>query len=147
MADVRVAVTIERPVADVFRVLSTPEITPRWSSNAIEEHTTTPGPPGIGSRRRAKVRRLGGGTLENEIEVTEFEPERRIAVKSIESIVPFTSSWTFTSVGEGTKVDWSWDFDLPAWLRPFRWLIRMAFARGFQRDLARLKSMMESGEL
>jgi uncharacterized protein YndB with AHSA1/START domain len=147
VANVLLSITIDRPVSDVFRVLSTPEITPRWSANAIEEHVTTPGPAAIGSRRRATIRGFGGGTTENEIEVTEFEANGHIAVRSIESAVPFTSSWSFTPVGDATKVDWRWDFAVGRWLRPLDWLVGALFARTFRRDLQRLKSMMEAGEL
>lgn len=147
MARVDLHVTIDRPVADVFRVLSTPELTPRWSANAIEEHATTPGPARVGSRRRATVRRIGRGTTENEIEVTEIEHERRIAVRSVEAVVPFTSAWTFTPVGGGTRVDWRWDFEIGGWLRPFDRLVGAVFARAFRPDLDRLKWMMESGDL
>ena len=147
MARVDLNVTIDRPVADVFLVLSTPELTARWSRNAIEEHSTTPGPARVGSRRRATVRRVGGGTTENEIEVTDLEPDRRIAVRSIESVVPFTSAWTFTPVDGGTRVDWRWDFAIGGWTRPFGRLIGAVFARAFRPDLDRLKSLMEAGEL
>lgn len=141
------SVTIARPVADVYRVLTTPELTPRWSSNAIEEHMTTAGPVRVGSRRRATVRKPGVGTTENEIEVTAIEPERSMAVRSIEAPVPFTSSWTFTPVGDATRVDWRWDFQLRGWMRPIDVVLGPAFARTFRRDLDRLKSMMETGEL
>ena len=147
MAKVDLSVTIARPVSDVYRVLTTPELTARWSSNAIEEHMTTPGPVRVGSRRRATVRRPGRGTTENEIEVTAIEPERSMAVRSIEAPVPFTSSWTFTPVGDATRVDWRWDFQLRGWMRPIDIILGPAFARTFRRDLDRLKSMMESGEL
>ena len=138
---------IERPLVDVYRVLTTPELTPRWSSNAVEEQLTTPGPIRVGSRRRATVRRLGGGTTENEIEVTELGPERRIAVRSLKAPVPFSSVWTFAPVDAGTRVDWRWDFEMTGWLRPFDALMGPIFARTFMRDLDRLKSMMETGEL
>jgi len=147
MATVELSVTIARPVADVYRVLTTPELTPRWSSNAIEEHMTTPGPVRVGSRRRATVRRPGRGTTENEIEVTAIEPERSMAVRSIEAPVPFTSSWTFTPVGDATRVDWRWDFQLRGWMRPIDVILGPTFGRTFRRDLDRLKAMMETGEL
>jgi uncharacterized protein YndB with AHSA1/START domain len=147
MATVELSVTIARPVSDVYRVLTTPELTPRWSSNAIEEHMTTPGPVRVGSRRRATVRRPGRGTTENEIEVTAIEPERSMAVRSIEAPVPFTSSWTFTPVGDATRVDWRWDFQLRGWMRPVDVILGPTFGRTFRRDLDRLKAMMETGEL
>jgi uncharacterized protein YndB with AHSA1/START domain len=147
MATVELSVTIARPVSDVYRVLTTPELTPRWSSTAIEEHMTTPGPVRVGSRRRATVRRPGRGTTENEIEVTAIEPERSMAVRSIEAPVPFTSSWTFTPVGDATRVDWRWDFQLRGWMRPVDVILGPTFGRTFRRDLDRLKAMMETGEL
>jgi len=147
MATVELSVTIARPVADVYRVLTTPELTPRWSSNAIEEHVTTPGPLRVGTRRHATIRRFGGGTTENEIEVTELEPERRIAVRSVQAPVPFTSTWSFTPVDGGTRVDWRWDFAMRGWLRLIDPLVGPAFRRTFRRDLDTLSSMMGSGEL
>jgi hypothetical protein len=108
---------------------------------------TTPGPIAIGSRRRATVRGFGGRATENEIEVTDLEPERRLAVRSVEAPVPFTSAWTFTAVDGGTRVDWIWDFTMPGRLGPFDRWIGALFARSFRPDLARLKSMMESGDL
>ena len=147
MAHVELSVTIDRSVADVYRVLSTPEVTPRWSRSAIEEHVTTPGPIAVGSRRRATVRGFAGRTTENVIEVTDLEPGRRLAVRSVEAPVPFASSWTFTPIDGSTRVDSVWDFALPRWLGLFDRVVGALFARSFRPDLARLKSMMESGEL
>jgi uncharacterized protein YndB with AHSA1/START domain len=147
VARVELTVTIARPAADVFHVVSTPELAMRWSSNAIEEHITTSGPLGVGSRRRATVRGFGGGTTQNEIEVTDYEPGRRLSVRSIEAPVPFTSEWTVTPVDSGTRVDWRWDFRPRGWQRPFGPLVGFVFRRTFEPDLARLKSMMEAGEL
>ena len=147
MAHVELSVTIDRPVADVYRVLSTPELTPRWSASAIEEHITTPGPLAVGSRRRATVRAVGRRTNENELEVTEIEPERRLAVRSVEATVPFTSAWTFTPVDGGTRVDWTWDFATSGWWRLVDRIFGSLFTRAFRADLLRLKSMMDAGEL
>jgi uncharacterized protein YndB with AHSA1/START domain len=147
VADVFVSITIEQPIDDVFAVLTTPELTPRWSSNAIEEHITSPGPIAVGSRRQATVRRIGGGTTQNEIEVIALDPGRRIAVRSVESPVPFTSAWSFTSTGPATRVDWEWHFTMRGWMRPFDRLLGWSFTRTFRTDLARLKMLMESGAL
>jgi uncharacterized protein YndB with AHSA1/START domain len=147
MTTIRMTVMIDRPVADVFRVVSSPELTTRWSSNAIEEHMTTSGPLGIGSRRRATVRRFGGGTTENEIEVTAYEPDGRLAVRSVEAPVPFTSEWTAAPDGDRTRLDWRWDFDMRGWLRPVGPLLAIMFRRTFERDLGRLKTLLEAGQL
>jgi uncharacterized protein YndB with AHSA1/START domain len=147
VARIELFVVIDRPAVDVYRVLSTPGLTPRWSRSAIEEHVTTPGPIAVGSRRRATVRGFAGGTTENEIEVTDLEPGRHLAVRSVEAPVQFTSSWTFTAIDGGTRVDWAWDFTMPRGLALFDRVVAALFARSFRPDLTRLKSMMESGEL
>ena len=53
MAKRPLAISIDRPIADVFRVLTTPSDTPKWSSSAIDEVLTTPG-------RKVAMRSLSG---------------------------------------------------------------------------------------
>jgi len=149
MARADVSVTIARPVDDVFTVLTDPTLTPRWAANAIKAELLTPGPPGAGSRRRAVVKSFSGSTMESVFEVTEFEPSRAVALRQI------SASWggsgrtryTFTPVGDGTRVDWTWDLELGGLWRPFTPLLVGLFERGFQRDLNNLKAMMESRAL
>ena len=147
MTTATMSVTIHRPVADVFTVLSTPELTPRWSPSAIEEHMTTAGPVGIGSRRHATVKAFGGRTMENETEVTAFERNRRMEMKSISGPLDFRAGWTFHEVAGGTRVDWIWDFHGRGLFRATGPLLAGAFKWQFQKDLNRLKAMMEAGEL
>jgi uncharacterized protein YndB with AHSA1/START domain len=100
-----VSVTIARPVEDVFAVLTDPTQSPRWSANAIEAELITPGPPGIGSRRRAVAKGPFGGTMENVMEVTELDPNRKVALKLISAPWGGTGrTWyTFTPVEGGTR--------------------------------------------
>ena len=102
MTTAAMSVTINRPVDDVFRVLTTPEDTPKWSSSAVEEQLTSPGPVGVGSTRRAVVRSFGGRTTTNEAIVTVFEPNRRVAMRTISAPVPFEAAWSFTALPDGT---------------------------------------------
>jgi uncharacterized protein YndB with AHSA1/START domain len=147
MTDVPITITIDRPVDDVFRVLTTPEDTPKWSSNAVEESLTSPGPVGVGSTRRAVVRSFGGRTTTNETVVTEFEPNRRVAMRTISAPVPFTAAWSFASVPGGTRVDWTWSFEFAGLLRLLAPAFGAYFRRSLRKDLDRLKRMMEAGEL
>ena len=147
MTTMTTAITIDRPIAEVFGVLTTPEDTPKWSSNAIEEAATSEGPVGVGSTRRAVVRSFGGRTTSNEAVVTEFEANRRIAMRSISAPVPFEAAWTFTEAGGGTRVIWTWTFAFTGPLRLVGPLFGAYFRRSFQGDLTRLKRMMEAHEL
>jgi uncharacterized protein YndB with AHSA1/START domain len=145
MADARFSFTIARPLEEVFAVLTDPEKTPKWSAPAVEEHWITPGPPTIGSRRLA-VTRLMGRRSQNVAEVTAYEPNRMWEMKSV-SGPPFVVRATFAPVEGGTRVDWTWSFDLQGPMRPFRPLVARLFGRLFANDLVRLKRMMETGEL
>jgi uncharacterized protein YndB with AHSA1/START domain len=147
LAKAELSVTIDRPIDEVFRVLSTPDLTPKWSPSAIEEHLTTPGPVRIGSRRHATVRAPGGRTMENDAEVTAFEPNRRMAMKSIAGAIDFSVEWTFHEVADGTRVDWVWDFQPRGLLWFIGGPLAATFRRMFRKDLDRLKAMMEAGQL
>ena len=53
------AIDIERPIEDVFAVLTNVEFTGRWYPAKVEEWWTSPPPHGIGSTRRARTWVLG----------------------------------------------------------------------------------------
>jgi uncharacterized protein YndB with AHSA1/START domain len=145
MADARLSVTISRPLEEVFAVLTDPEKTAKWSAPAVEERWITPGPPTIGSRRLA-VTQLMGRRSQNIAEVTAYEPNRMWEMKSV-SGPPFVVRATFAPVEGGTRVDWTWTIDLKGPMRPFAPVVARLFGRVFAKDLARLKRMMERGDL
>jgi uncharacterized protein YndB with AHSA1/START domain len=147
LASAEMSITIARPVEQVFAVLTTPEDTPKWSSSAIEEALTSPGPVGVGSTRRAVVRSFSGRTVTNETVVTAFEPNRRVAMRTTSAPVPFQAAWSFTGVPGGTRVDWAWSFEWSGAMRVFGRPLAAYFRRTLQKDLERLKRMMEAGEL
>lgn len=145
MADVRFEIVIERPLDEVFAVLTDPEKTAAWSSSTEEERWLTPPPHGVGSRRVAVTRILGRLT-ENEAEVVAFEPDRSWTLRSVRGPA-FETSAEFSEVATGTRVMWRWRFGRGSvssrLMRPFVPLFR----RRFDADLARLKEYMEQGTL
>lgn len=147
MARAEFRITINRPVEDVFVVLTDPATTPKWAESALEGELVTPGDVRVGSRRRSVVKGFGRGTIETVMEVTEYEPNHKVALGSVEAPVPMRTSYTFTPVGGGTRVDWTWWFEPTGLMKPAGPLLAAMFKRQFARDLANLKAMMESGRL
>jgi uncharacterized protein YndB with AHSA1/START domain len=149
MARADFSVTIDRPIEDVFAVLTDPTLTPKWSRNSIKGELITDGPPRVGSRRRAVVKGLFGRRMESVMEVTELEPTRAVALKLISASWGGigTTRYTFTPVGDGTRVDWTWDMEPGGWMKPFSRQFMAYFEKAFQRDLDNLKVVMESGAL
>jgi uncharacterized protein YndB with AHSA1/START domain len=140
-------VTIARPVEDVFAVLSDVEKVPLWSGNTISETLLTPGPLRKGSRRRAVVRGIAGRTMENEAEMVEFEPNRRMVVKVLNAPVPADIVIEFTSVDGGTRLDWTGTVSPRGILAPTAFLIARFYRVAFEKDLENLKAMMDSRRL
>jgi uncharacterized protein YndB with AHSA1/START domain len=149
MASADVSVTIARPVEDVFAVLTDPTLSSRWAANAIKGELLTPGPPRVGSRRRAVVKGLFGLTMESVMEVTEIEPNRTLALRLISASWGGTgrTKYTLTPVHGGTRVDWRWEMEPGGVLKPFGRPLMAVFRRAFQRDVDNLKAMMESNAL
>ena len=140
------AITIERPIEDVFAVLTDVTKTARWYPVRVEEWWVTPPPHGVGSVRRARVKMLGR-VMENDAVVTEYDPPHRAALKGTSTSAPFVATLVFAPANGGTKVEIETIFDLSGIMR----LIGPAFIRRYDRSwdegLQNVKRMMEAGEL
>ena len=144
---VSLSVTIPRPVGDVFAVLTDVGNAAKWSS-ALEEQLLTPGPLRVGSRRRAVVPTVAGRTTANEMELTELVPDRRLAMRGVSGFpFPVRILAELEPAGGGALLRWT------TWLEPggvarlLGPVLAASYRRSFAKDLARLKSMMESGAL
>ena len=146
-ASTTMTVTIARPVVDVFAVLSDVEKVATWSSNTIKETLLTPGPLRKGSRRRAVIKGFAGRTMENEAEMVEFEPNRRMAVEVLDAPIPAQIVIEFTPVDGGTRLDWTGIVSPRGILAPTAFLIARFYRMAFEKDLRNLKATMERGEL
>jgi uncharacterized protein YndB with AHSA1/START domain len=142
----RHTVEIRRPIEDVFAVLTNVELTGRWYPARVEEWWTSPPPHGVGSTRRARVQVLGRA-VENDAAVTVHDPPRRAAMKGISPSAPFEVTLHFQPVGDGTRVEVESAFHLRGIMRLVGPIFVRGYERGWERGLANLKRMMESGEL
>jgi uncharacterized protein YndB with AHSA1/START domain len=140
-------VTIARPVEDVFAVLSDVTKVPAWSSNTIEETLLTPGPLRKGSRRRAVIKGFAGRTMQNEAEMVDFEPNRRMVIKVLDAPVPADIVIEFTPVEGGTRLDWTGIVSPTGILAPTASLMAWFYRLVFEKDLRNLKALMDRREL
>ncbi len=139
------SVTIRRPIEDVFAVLSDVEKTSSWHPAGVEESWSSEGPVGVGSTRIA-VDRVFGFRFENEAEVTVFEPNRALGLKSISGPVPVEVSIDLVSVDESTRVDWVTEMRPEGFYKLIVPLSFRFFMRQLEAGLGNLKELMESGE-
>jgi carbon monoxide dehydrogenase subunit G len=146
MARATNAITIRRPIDDVFAVLTDVEKTGTWFPGNVEERWTSPPPHGVGSTRHAVVTMLGRRS-ENDAVATEYDPPRRAAMRGTSPNAPFDATLVFASDGDGTRVEVTTEFHLRGWTRVFGPLVAAIYGWAWARGLRKLKAMMESGVL
>lgn len=96
---------IDRPIEEVFEFLAAGVNDPKFSPRVQQIVQKTPGPPGVGTVFASTVKDAGM-TTQREIELTEFEPPRRIrwAERSTNSITSVEGGYDLEPAGDGTKV-------------------------------------------
>jgi hypothetical protein len=109
---VNVSITVDRPVADVWEFYAVNHVVnhPRWDET-IELEATSDEPIGVGTVIKRRVTRFGNVT-EGTMEVTEFEPESAMRVRTQDGPMTIDGFATFQSVG-GEKTEFTIGGDIP----------------------------------
>ncbi len=145
MLKIESSVVINRPLEDVFAVLSNVENNPKWSPIFLEVKKTSAGPIGVGTTYRGVAKFLGQ-RIETETEVTEYEPNRTIASKS-KSPFPVEVRQTFEPVEGGTRVNFTLNGEPGGFFKLAEPLVGTMARRSTEADLANLKDLMEAHAL
>jgi uncharacterized protein YndB with AHSA1/START domain len=146
MAKLETATVINRPVEEVFALLSNPENYPKWSSSTSDVKITSEGPIGVGTTYRSVVTFLGR-RLEGETEFTEYEPNRRIAQKSKSGPFPIENQSTLERVEGGTRINFTTDAQPGGFFKLAEPLLIRLVKRQFEADFANMKDLMEAHAL
>jgi uncharacterized protein YndB with AHSA1/START domain len=86
--------TIGRSVADVFAYTTDPANDPRWRSDVLEARRVSVGAFGRGSVIEWTVRFMGRRVAQ--VEVVEYEPERRVRYKIVGGTLPVKPTITYS---------------------------------------------------
>ena len=143
MDKVEVSTVINRPVEEVFAVLSNEENRPKWSSTTIEVKKTSKGPIGAGTTWRG-VDRIFGRQMERESVFTEYESNRKITQKSTSGPVPFEVQFRYEPVEGGTRVLIIAEARPTGLFKLAGPLLMRLRKRQFATDLANVKAMIEA---
>lgn len=101
MADFTLVIDIARSPAEVFAFIADLRNMPLWY-DAVEEVTkTAPGAPGPGARYEV-TRSLPGTRARNDVEFTEYAPDRRITLESRSGPTPFRYRYGLEPSADGT---------------------------------------------
>jgi carbon monoxide dehydrogenase subunit G len=145
-SSVHSTITINRPIEDVFAVLTNVQNTGKWFPGNVTEWWTSPPPHGVGSTRRARVK-VGLMTTENDAVATVFEPPHRAGMRGTSKNAPFEADLRFAAVEGGTRVESDIELFMRGPAKLFGGMLTRWYGKSWDQGMANLKRMMESGEL
>ena len=134
-------VTIQRPPDEVFEYLAHFENVPEWNYAIVKTQQTSDGPVGVGTTYK-QARSLPSPS-EEAFEVTEFDPDRRLAIRG--DLGPFEGTLTYDleSVPDGTKITNSADLRAHGLLKVAAPLASRRVGDAVAANLQTLKDILE----
>lgn len=143
--DVVTETVIRRPVAEVAAFAGDPTNAPEWYVNIDSVEWRTPPPVAIGSRM-AFVARFLGRRLAYTYEITDLVPNERLVMRTADGPFPMETTYSWEPLEAGatrmTLRNRGRPAGFSALVGPF---MATAMRRANQKDLAALRSRLESG--
>lgn len=143
-APVSSLIVVDAPIERVWHELADIEGQPRWMTEMKSVRVLTPGPVGVGTRGEATVRILGI-SVTDPVEVTEFTPPTRFAIRH-EGTFSGRGVITLEAGPDGSTTIVRWEEALVAPALPHLWaeLSRPVLSTIFQADLERFRQLVEA---
>ena len=143
--DVLVETTIDRPVDEVAAFAGDPANAPRWYANIRTVSWQTPPPIRVGSRLDFVAQFLGR-RLAYTYEVVDFLPHARLVMRTAAGPFPMETTYTWAPAGDNATRMTLRNRGTPSgFSRLAAPMMELAMRRATQKDLARLKTMLEAG--
>ena len=142
MIRVELELEIGRPAQEVFDRLADVECVPEWQSSAVSAHVE--GAMGVGARIH-ETRRLLGREAHTELEVTAFDPPRRLTLRTLQGPVKVDVDHRLESQGDGTVLHVVAEADPGSILRLAKPVLKRQAEHELRADFERLKELLESG--
>jgi hypothetical protein len=145
---VSVDVTVEERIArdrpTVAAFAMDPANDARWIGALTSVRVLADGPVGPGTRVE-RVASFLGRRIEYVNEITELEPGRQLAMRSVRAPFPMTVEYTFENAGDGaTRARIRAGGDASGFYALASPLLSAMVRRGIARDLATLKQVLET---
>lgn len=146
MAGFDLSIVIERPIEEVFAVLADLENDPKWRREWVDATKTSQGPLGVGATFLL-VGQLLRWRIEAEYEVTQYEPNRITAWKTLRGPLPLTFWRRVEQAVGGTRVTIGYATELRGAAKMLETLAKPMGKRALAGDFPKLKQLMEAHAL
>jgi len=137
-------ITIDASPPAVFAIVSQPELDPEWQEAAIWTRVRTRGPLAVGSEMDHEGRFMGL-RVRTSGQVTACEPGRLLAYEFTSRFGATTMRYELGDAAGSTRLRLSADAPLPWFMRPLARFLARGVRGMFERDVVRLRSVVESG--
>jgi carbon monoxide dehydrogenase subunit G len=117
---------INRPKEQVWKFLTSVENASKWDTGIIEAKQTSDGPVGLGTILEA-VSESRGKRRNLKVEVTEYDPNKRVAWTIDAGFGTGKSIYTLESAGSGTRLSKSSEVELKGFFKLLTPIIRRRF--------------------
>lgn len=141
--EVLTEIVIDRPQAEVAEYVADPSNAPEWYANIESVQWLTPPPVGIGSQMNFVAYFLGR-RLAYTYEVVELVPGERLVMRTAQGPFPMETSYQWTAEGGATRMSLRNRGEPSGFAGVAAPLMSAAMRRANQKDLARLKSLLEA---
>lgn len=136
-------IEIRRTPAEVFDYLATPENIPHWNDAITESGRSPSGPIHVGTR--IHQRRSMPRPADEQLEVTELVPDRRLVLAGDIGPLHGTVAYALEPTSEGTRLTNAAELDASGPLRLAAPLLTGRIRSAVGENLATLKGILESG--
>jgi hypothetical protein len=142
--DVTEETAIRRHRDEVAAFAMDPANDRRWIGALTEVRKLTDGPVGPGTQV-SRVARFLGRRIDYVNEIREYEPGRRLVMRSVSAPFPMTVTYEFDGAPSGATARIRAQGDAGRFYALAGPLLGAMVRRGLRRDLATLKGLMEDG--
>ncbi len=137
------SIIINRPVEEVWKFLSNVENIPKWDRGVLEARQTSEGPPGVGSTVQIRRQMLGRQRI-GKLRVSEYAPNRMIALQGSLGQMTAQTGFTFEPVEGRTRLTQTSEVELGGWWKLITPIIIPMLERDGREDFANVKRIMEA---
>jgi carbon monoxide dehydrogenase subunit G len=140
------SIIINRSPQDVFDFITDPSKHSLWQSSIESAEWTSDGPVGTGSTQKTQAKFLAR-KIEAEIQIMEWEPPKKVSLKSISGPIPLEITNKVETQENGTLLTTMGRAEFGGFFKLAEGLAGKQLEKQIETDLNSLKLLMESNQM
>jgi hypothetical protein len=146
MINIEVIAHIYRPLTQVFAFIAMPDNDFQWQYGTLASSIVSEGRVQVGAKFRS-IAHFMGRRIETLNEITEYEPNKAYAYKSLTGPVDTKTRFTFQITQNSTEIHISTHIDQKDLFKTTDAMVEKKFKRQYKENLEILKNLLESRQI